>query len=104
MVYLKHISAQQDVYIPKSRKADGGLVLSLKNTVNQSVVNLSVIDKWSMGHYFKFAIKLPADIPSGEHEYTLKDNAGVLSTGLLVVGESASPTEYKKVIQYEQCQ
>lgn len=78
-------------------------MFSLKSTVNQSVIDMPVVDEWTMGLYFKVAIKLPADMPSGEYEYTLSDDAGVLSTGLLILGESLSPTEYNKVIQYEQC-
>lgn len=102
MIYLKNISTPQNVFIPKSRRGNGGLVFSIKSTVNQSVIERSVIDEWTKGLYFKFAIELPADIASGEHEYTLSDDAGVLSTGLLIVGEPSTPTEYNKIIQYGQ--
>ena len=104
MIYLKNISTPQGVFIPKCRGAKGDLMFSLKNTVNQSVTEMSVVDEWTRGLYFKFEVKLPAEVASGEYEYALSDDTGELSTGLLIVGELSSPTEYKKVIQYEQCE
>ena len=97
MIYLKNISTPQEVFIPKCREANGELVFSLKDVENQPV-----IDKETSDLYFRFNMKLPADIASGEHEYSLMDDAGIISTGLMVVGESSSPTEYNKTIQYEQ--
>lgn len=97
MIYLKNISTPQEVFIPKCREANGELVFSLKDVGNQPV-----IDKETSDLYFRFNMKLPADIASGEHEYTLSDDAGVLSTGLLIVGEPSTPTEYNKIIQYGQ--
>ena len=102
MIYLKNISTSQGVFIPKCRGAKGDLLFSLKNTVNQSVTEISVVDEWTRGLYFKFEVKLPAEVASGEYEYSLTDDAGVLSEGILIVGESSNPKEYNKVIQYEQ--
>ena len=104
MIYLKNISTSQEIFIPKGMDGNGGLVLEIKSTINQSPIALNIIDSSAMGLYFKFTIALPADAASGEYEYTLSDDAGVLSTGLLIVGESSSPIEYNKVIQYEQCE
>ena len=97
MIYLKNISTPQEVFIPKCREANGELVFSLKDVGNQPV-----IDKETSDLYFGFDMELPADIASGEHEYSLMDDAGIISTGLLMVGESSSLTEYNKEIQYEQ--
>ena len=47
-------------------------------------------------------VELQEGVPSGEYEYTLSDEVGVLSTGLLVVGDLEIPTEYNKEIAYEQ--
>lgn len=104
MIYLKNISTPQELFIPRCREANGDMVLSLKSTINQSVILLNVIDSATSHLYFRFSIELPADMPSGEHEYSLSDDAGELSTGLMILGESSSPIEFKKVIQYEQCE
>lgn len=103
MIYLKNISTPQVMSIPKCMGTNGGLVLSLKSTINQSVILLNVIDAVTSDLYFTVSVMLPADMQSGEYEYALSDDTGELSLGLLIVGESSSPTEYKKVIQYEQC-
>ena len=100
MIYLK---STKTVFVPKSRMAEKGVVFSLKNTVSQMVIAQNVTELRSMELYFSFEVDLPAEMPSGEYEYTLSDDAGVLSTGLLIMGEAVSPTEYNKVIQYEQC-
>ena len=100
MIYLKNISTPQVIFIPRCMEANGGLVLSLKSTI----ILLNVIDAATSDLYFRVSVMLPADVPSGEYEYDLSDDTGELSTGLLIVGELSSPTEYKKVIQYEQCE
>ena len=102
MIYLKNISTPQEIFIPKGMEESGRLVLEIKSTINQSVIMPNVIDFCAMELYFKFTVALPADVASGEHEYTLSDDAGVLSTGLLIVGEPSTPTEYNKIIQYGQ--
>lgn len=104
MIYLKNISTPQEIFIPKNREMDGELVFTLKNTINQSINMQDVNDFSLMSLYYKIFVVFPAGLPSGEYEYTLSDNAGVLSTGLLIVGDSLSPTDYSKVIQYEQCE
>ena len=102
MIYLKNIFTSRAVLIPKSRKTEGELVFTIKNTINQTVLEQNVTDIWSLGLYFKFDIDLPADITPGEYEYFLSDDAGILSTGLLIMGEPSTSTEYNKTIQYEQ--
>ena len=102
MIYLKNISTPQVIFIPRCMEANGELVLSLKSTINQSVTLLNVIDAAISDLYFRVSVILPADMHSGEYEYALSDGKKELSTGLLNVGESSSPKEYNKVIQYEQ--
>lgn len=102
MIYLKNISEPQMVFVPKGRETEGNLSFSLKNTINQSVLmNASVADLQS-DLYVQFSISLPADRASGEYEYTLTDDAGIVSTGLLIVDDLSSPTEYNNAIQYKQ--
>ena len=102
MVYLKNINEPQEVFVPKCRLAEGGLVLTIKGVISHSDVSINVFDLETSGLYFRFSFILPENITSGEHEYTLSDDDGVLSTGLLIVGEPSSPIEYNKTIQYEQ--
>lgn len=102
MIYLKNISTPQMVFVPKGRETGGALKFSMQSTIDRSVyVDGEVIDLQS-DRYVQFPVELPAGIPSGEYEYLLSDDAGVISTGLLVVEETSSPTEYNKPIQYEQ--
>lgn len=103
MIYLKNISKQQEVFIPKGVETRGALVLRLHNTINQSVIRMDVTDSRDSDLYYIISLQLPADMQSGEYEYSLLDDAGVVSTGLLIVRESSSPIEYNNVIQYEQC-
>ena len=101
MIYLKNISTPQVLYVPKCREHNGDLMFSIKSTINQLVAGMSVVDELGNGLYFKLEIMLPKGIESGEYEYYLTDDVGVLSEGILVVGEFLSSKEYEKVIQYE---
>lgn len=75
MIYLKNISTPQMVFIPKSRETEGSLVFSIKSTINLSVsVDASVVDLQSV-LFIRFLIELPADIATGEYEYSLMDDA-----------------------------
>lgn len=101
MVYLKHASDRQQVFIPRNRDNVGGLVFSIKNTINFTSMSIPV---WNdlYDTYYQFVIELPADMPSGEYEYELKDDVGVISAGLLVVSSVSERKEYNKEVEYEQ--
>lgn len=102
MIYLSKTGTPQMVYIPKGRETIGSLVLSLRNTINQSVpVMVNVVDLQS-DLYVQFRIDLPADIETGEYEYSLTDEAGVISTGLLFIEDLSELQEYQISIKYEQ--
>lgn len=102
MIYLKNISTPQMVFIPKSRETEGSLVFSIKSTINLSVsVESRVVDLQSV-LFIQFKIELPADTATGEYEYSLTDDAGVISTGLLVVEDTSVVSEYNLSVQYEQ--
>lgn len=102
MIYLKNKSTPQVIFIPKHRERNGALIFSIKNTINLLPVQVDVLLDFKSAIYFKISVMLPAEMTVGEYEYTLSDDAGIISTGLLVVGELSKPNEYNKVIQYEQ--
>lgn len=91
------------MYIPKSgRDAIGDIFFKAFSTINQFGFSFSAADEETSMLYHLVLVELREDIPSGEYEYTLSDREGVLSTGLLVVGEVNTPIEFNKVITYEQ--
>ena len=103
MIYLKHTTDLQMMYIPKDgRDANGDVSFNAFSTINQFGFSFDAAEENSSLLYHKVLVELKQDIPSGEYEYTLSDEVGVLSTGLLVIGDLASPTEYNKEIVYEQ--
>lgn len=104
MLYLKNISEAQVLFIPKGEQvAEGDLTLTLNGTISRELAATIVSDLHTSDLYFRVAIALPEDTPSGEYEYTLSDIKGVLSTGLLQVEHSsATIDEYENTITYEQ--
>lgn len=102
MIYLRNISTPQVIFIPKQRERNGALAFSIKNSIELMSLQVDVLLDFKLSTYFKISIMLPDEITDGEYEYTLCDETGIISTGLMVVGESSSPTEYNKTIQYEQ--
>lgn len=103
MVYLDSIASQQTLFIPKCREAVGVMVFSLRNTIDQSVLVIKdVVDLGASDLYFRIGITFPADITDGEYEYSLTDDEGVISTGLLTIGKLSGSIEYNKAITYEQ--
>lgn len=102
MIYLKNTSTPQVVFIPKGRETEGSLVFKLKNTTDLSVsVNASVVDLQSE-LFIQFPVELPADTNTGEYEYELTDDAGIVSTGLLVIEGESVVYEHNLSVQYEQ--
>jgi hypothetical protein len=57
--------------------------------------------KTSVGYYV-IEVALKSNVPAGEYEYSLSDAQGVLSSGLLVIGDMSAPREYDNTIIYEQ--
>lgn len=104
MIYLSNISTPQMVLIPKGRETEGSLVFSVKSTIDLSVpVEAKVVDLQSE-LFIQFPVELPADIDTGEYEYELTDDAGVVSTGLLVIEGASVVSEYNLSVKYEQYQ
>ena len=103
MIYLKHTTDLQMMYVPKDgRDANGDVSFNAFCTINQFGFSFDAAEENSSLLYHKVLVELKEDIPSGEYEYTLSDEVGVLSTGLLVIGDLENPTEYNKEITYEQ--
>jgi hypothetical protein len=104
MIYLSNIFTPQMVLIPKGRETEGSLVFSVKSTIDLSVpVEAKVVDLQSE-LFIQFPVELPADIDTGEYEYELTDDAGVVSTGLLVIEGTSVVSEYHLSVKYEQYQ
>ena len=99
MIYLKNISTPQMIFIPKSREIEGSLVFTLDSL--SIYVDSKVVEVQS-DLYIRINIELPAEITTGEHSYVLIDEAGVVSTGLLVVESESVVYEHNLSVQYEQ--
>lgn len=102
MVYLNNTSEVQVMYIPMSvRDAMGKVFFKAFSTGSLQGFSFHAREYDSSAHYHMVTIELP-QIADGEYEYTLSDEMGVLSTGLLVIGGLSKPVEYNNEIRYEQ--
>lgn len=91
------------MYIPKNgRNAIGDVSFKAFSTINQYGFSFNAAEENSSLLYHKVLVELEENIPAGEYEYTLSDEVGVLSTGLLVIGEMDSQVEYVIEKEYEQ--
>ena len=104
MVYLENTTEAQPLFIPRSR-ADvfGRLTLALRSTVGlEIVVDAEAIDLDTTPLYYRVAVALPEGTATGEYEYTLAVGEELMSSGLLVIGENSTASQYNKEITYEQ--
>lgn len=104
MIYLRNTTDAQVMFIPRNGGTpQGDLVFRARNTIDLAVeVNRAVTDLRTSDLYLNVAIELPVGLPDGEYEYTLLSGETRVSSGLLVIGEYAKPSEYDKEIRYEQ--
>ena len=103
MIYLHNTSEAQVVFIPRNGVTpEGDLVFKAKSTIDLTDFSQVVTYLQTSDLYYNLAVTLPADLPDGEYEYTLAAGDITLSSGLLVIGENFSPSEYNKTITYEQ--
>ena len=103
MIYLRHTTEMQMLYIPKmERSAAGNVEMKAFSTINQSGFSFTAVDEETSLLYHKVLIELDADVQPGEYEYSFSDEVGELSTGVLVIGDLESPIEYIKETEYEQ--
>ena len=104
MIYLLNQTDAQAVYVPKNGGVpDGDLAFKAKSTmelateVDAEVLNLGISDL-----YVNIAVTLPEGVPNGEYEYSLTAGGILVSSGLLVIGDTTSPDQYNHTITYEQ--
>jgi hypothetical protein len=103
MIYLKHTTDLQLLCVPKTeRNALADVTLRIKCTSTCREVTIESSEGNSSLLYYKMMIALPDDVVKGEYEYTLSDDMGVLSTGLMVIGDTIKMKEYNTTIEYEQ--
>lgn len=104
MIYLKNITEEQEIFIPiaSEDREVWKVTLHIKSTISSDNFSIDGVVGIGSALYYPMMVELSEDIPSGEYKYTLSDEVGVLSTGLLVIGDLENPTEYNKEITYEQ--
>lgn len=102
MIYLSNTSGSQSVMIPKDRESIGTMVFSAQSTMNLTSFDREVVNIGSSALYFNISFLLEDGIPAGEYEYTLTDDEGLLSSGVMVVGDLSIPVEYNNEVTYEQ--
>ena len=104
MIYLQNTSEEQVIFIPKSidRRDAWKVLLDVKSTISSDKFSLESWVDYESNLYYPTVIKLPHEVVSGEYEYTLSDDLGVLSTGMMVIGQGKETKEYNNTIEYEQ--
>lgn len=103
MVYLDNRTDMQTLFIPKGlRDARPQLRLLMKSTIGLLEVAYDVILADNTMLYHKVEVALQGVLPAGEYEYILMDDAGALSTGILILGDLDRPEEYINNAEYEQ--
>ena len=103
MIYLKNIEGSQVLRIPKNgRYTLGNLTFAVKSQLTNSEFTQLVEDCEISDLYYTIELIKMNTLMHGEYEYTLTDEIGELSSGLLVIGDSETPMEYIKETTYEQ--
>lgn len=104
MIYLRNTMQQQVIFIPRGNARDNvwKVTFHAKSTICDCEFSHDTVVNCHHSMYYMFPIKLTEGISSGEYEYTLSDEMGILSTGLLVIGEIESDVEYVNNEEYEQ--
>jgi hypothetical protein len=104
MIYLRHTTEEQVIFIPKSTERPDAwkVFLHARSLVSSDNFSIDGIVENSSALYYPMRVRLADSIASGEYEYTLSDDMGVLSTGLMVIGDTIKMKEYNTTIEYEQ--
>ena len=103
MIYLDKTEQAQVLFIPRNKQGtNGGLVLKCKSSINQQAWESKVIDLQTSTYYYRVSFVVPAEAPQGEYQYTLSDDEGVLSKGILIIGENQKIIQYEKSAEYKQ--
>lgn len=103
MIYLKNISEEQTILVPRNGEmVTGDVTLVMCNTTDHQEVTLSMRELNASGLYLNLAVDLPEGLADGEYQYTLIDGNILVSQGLLYVGDLQSTSQYEKTIRYKQ--
>ena len=103
MIYLKNISEEQTILVPKNGEmVTGDVTLVMCNTTDHQEVTLPVREQTTSQIYVKMAVALPEGLADGEYQYTLMDGNILVSQGLLYVGDLHPTSQYEKTIRYKQ--
>ena len=102
MIYLKRSAETQYICIPKSKDACGELMLTLQNKVSNKAYFFTSVDGNSSRLYHMMMITLSDGMECGEYDYSLVDASGLLSSGIMMVGDKENLREYNNTIEYEQ--
>lgn len=104
MLYLQNSTKSQVLVVPTNGITPGnGLRLKVRSTIDLEEVTLEVTAGESSDQYAHLSVTLPDDMSQGEYEYILDDARGVISTGLLILGNyEGSVQEYETEIVYKQ--
>lgn len=103
MIYLKNISEEQTIMVPRNGEmVTGDVSLVMCNTTDHQEVTMHVKDINTSGLYLNLAVALPEELADGEYQYTLNDGNILVSQGLLYIGDLQSPSQYEKIITYKQ--
>lgn len=104
MIYLQNTTESQALFIPRSQRGvEGTLHFSAESNMELAdLISIDVSDLDTSDLYYDLSVTLPADLPGGEYDYRLTDDAGILSQGILVVGDSFTIDQYEKDVEYEQ--
>ena len=103
MIYLKNISEEQTILVPRNGKmVTGDVTLVMCNTTDHQEVTLPVREQTTSQIYVKMAVALPAGLADGEYQYNLMDGNILVSQGLLYIGDLQSPMQNEKIITYKQ--
>ena len=103
MIYLKNISEEQIIMVPRNGEmVTGDVTLVMCNTTDHREVTLPVREQTTSQSYVKMAVALSEGLADGEYQYTLKDSNILVSQGLLYIGDLHSTSQYEKTIRYKQ--
>lgn len=104
MIYLQNTTEPQALFIPRSQRGvEGTLHFSAESNMELAdLISIDVSDLDTSDLYYDLSVTLPDDLPGGEYDYRLTDDAGILSQGILVVGDSFTIDQYEKDVEYEQ--
>lgn len=104
MLYVENTTDAQPLFVPRSRiEIVGDLTLKIRSTVGlEYPVEAEALDLNTSALYYRIAVELPEGVANGEYEYTLADETGTLSQGIVYVGGLLSPVQLDQPITYEQ--